>query len=162
MNLYYHQSPLGNFGDDLNTWIWDELLPGWRGWDPDRVLIGVGTLLGSSLLAATRVRPGVTWWPGRASATETAGCRTCRTVRDGTCAPCEDLIAPASLGLSEDLGILDPATMIADLPSFQGLPRSAVQFSCLTKARSIAMIGPPPALRPESNSSLPAATQSTS
>lgn len=45
MKIFYWQSPSGNFGDDLNEWIWDDLLPGWRAWDPERTLLGVGTIL---------------------------------------------------------------------------------------------------------------------
>jgi succinoglycan biosynthesis protein ExoV len=45
MNVFYWHSPSGNFGDDLNEWIWDDLLPGWREWDPERILLGVGTIL---------------------------------------------------------------------------------------------------------------------
>jgi succinoglycan biosynthesis protein ExoV len=45
MKIFYWQSPSGNFGDDLNEWIWDDLLPGWRQWDPACTLLGVGTIL---------------------------------------------------------------------------------------------------------------------
>ena len=27
MKLYYYKAPLGNFGDDLNPWLWPRLLP---------------------------------------------------------------------------------------------------------------------------------------
>ncbi|PJN96058.1 hypothetical protein CNY89_04815 [Amaricoccus sp. HAR-UPW-R2A-40] len=56
MELCYHRAPLGNFGDDLNAWLWDELSPGWRDWAADRVLVGVGTLLNTDL--ERRVGPG--------------------------------------------------------------------------------------------------------
>lgn len=58
MLLYYHQDPLGNFGDDLNPWLWERLLPGWfsghLAHEPGRraagaigepLFIGIGTLL---------------------------------------------------------------------------------------------------------------------
>ena len=45
MELLYFGVPGGNFGDDLNLWIWDELLPGWRNWSAESVLVGVGTIL---------------------------------------------------------------------------------------------------------------------
>ncbi|MBL8660786.1 MAG: polysaccharide pyruvyl transferase family protein [Rhodospirillales bacterium] len=51
MKLYYWRSPSGNFGDDLNQWLWDDLLPGWRTWDPARTLLGVGTILNTRLLS---------------------------------------------------------------------------------------------------------------
>jgi succinoglycan biosynthesis protein ExoV len=45
MLLHYWKSSHGNFGDDLNLWLWQALLPGL--WDPaDQVVfVGVGTIL---------------------------------------------------------------------------------------------------------------------
>ena len=45
MKLHYYKAPQGNFGDGLNEWIWDRLIPGWRNWDEDATLLGVGTIL---------------------------------------------------------------------------------------------------------------------
>ncbi len=46
MKLYYFQSSEGNFGDDLNAWLWPKLL-GDNFFDPNslNLLIGIGTLL---------------------------------------------------------------------------------------------------------------------
>jgi succinoglycan biosynthesis protein ExoV len=46
MFLHYHHAPQGNFGDDLNGWLWNRLLP--PGWDADDgiVLVGIGTIIG--------------------------------------------------------------------------------------------------------------------
>lgn len=62
MLLYYHQDPLGNFGDDLNPWLWSRLLPGWFSGDlahePKRraagpiaepLFVGIGTLLNQNV-----------------------------------------------------------------------------------------------------------------
>ena len=38
MKLHYFISKRGNFGDDLNSWIWDNLIPGWQEWDHDVTL----------------------------------------------------------------------------------------------------------------------------
>ncbi len=27
MKLYYYKDVIGNFGDDLNSWLWDALIP---------------------------------------------------------------------------------------------------------------------------------------
>lgn len=46
MKLVYFQDPKGNFGDDLNPWLWERLLP--RQIDGDAssgLLLGVGTIL---------------------------------------------------------------------------------------------------------------------
>lgn len=45
MELVFWRHPCSNFGDELNAWIWDELLPGWREASPGVNLFGVGTIL---------------------------------------------------------------------------------------------------------------------
>lgn len=46
MKLAYFRDPDGNFGDDLNPWLWDQLLPGFvDDIDDGRLLVGVGTIL---------------------------------------------------------------------------------------------------------------------
>jgi len=49
MFLHYHCDPRGNFGDDLNAWLWNRLLPdGWNAAD-GIVLVGIGTIIGRSI-----------------------------------------------------------------------------------------------------------------
>ena len=52
--LYFREHALTNFGDDLNAWMWSELLPGM--WDPaDGVwLCGIGTILNQELIPPGR------------------------------------------------------------------------------------------------------------
>lgn len=45
MKLYYFKDPQGNFGDDLNPWLWDRLLPNFFDEDESSLLVGIGTLL---------------------------------------------------------------------------------------------------------------------
>jgi hypothetical protein len=45
VRLEYFKSPAGNFGDDLNPWLWDGLLPGLLHEGDGDVLLGVGTIL---------------------------------------------------------------------------------------------------------------------
>ena len=47
MKLFYYQRPdkLTNFGDLLNTWLWQKLLPNFFDHDPSITFIGTGTLL---------------------------------------------------------------------------------------------------------------------
>lgn len=46
MKLVYFQDPKRNFGDDLNPWLWDRLLPGLiDGNATSGMLLGVGTIL---------------------------------------------------------------------------------------------------------------------
>ena len=50
MQPFYWESAHGNFGDDLNLWLWDFLLPGFREVHPEILLVGVGTVLNQVLL----------------------------------------------------------------------------------------------------------------
>ncbi len=51
MRLYYWKGVGGtrNFGDELNPWLWDRLLPGLFNEGDDDVFIGIGTLLGQQV-----------------------------------------------------------------------------------------------------------------
>ncbi|MFT3965880.1 MAG: polysaccharide pyruvyl transferase family protein [Sphingobium sp.] len=55
MKLYYYQAPEGNFGDDLNGWLWEELVPGIWDKDDGSVFCGIGTIIGNEMPAASRV-----------------------------------------------------------------------------------------------------------
>lgn len=117
MDLYYYHSSHGNFGDDLNTWIWDTLLPGWREAWPGTTLIGVGTLINNGLprgMPKLIVGSGL----GYGDVPDAGLMAECRfeAVRGPRSA--------AGLGLSADKGIVDPAIMLSDFSEFQGLPRT--------------------------------------
>lgn len=56
MKLFYYQFPaqrypkgLSNFGDDLNPWLWQRLIPEYLNDDPRQVFVGIGTLLNRGL-----------------------------------------------------------------------------------------------------------------
>lgn len=55
MKLYYYKDKIGNFGDDLNVWLWDRLLPGFFDNDDRIIFVGIGTLL-NSLMPRTPYR----------------------------------------------------------------------------------------------------------
>lgn len=56
MKLHYFRSPHGNFGDDLNAWLWPELLPGlWDEGADGITFVGVGTIL-NRLVPQTRLK----------------------------------------------------------------------------------------------------------
>jgi hypothetical protein len=54
MKLYYFKDHQGNFGDDLNPWLWDSLFPGLLDDDARHLFVGVGTLLNHRIPAAER------------------------------------------------------------------------------------------------------------
>ena len=49
MKIYYFKDPGGNFGDDLNPWLWNQLLPGFFNDDDAEIFVGIGTLLNHRL-----------------------------------------------------------------------------------------------------------------
>ena len=51
MQLYYFQDPHGNFGDDLNPWLWQQLLPEVMQGSNDALFVGIGTLINHRLPA---------------------------------------------------------------------------------------------------------------
>ncbi|MBL8449283.1 MAG: polysaccharide pyruvyl transferase family protein [Dechloromonas sp.] len=54
MKLYYYRDPIGNFGDDLNPWIWTSLLPEILDGDDKELFLGIGTVINSAVPAAPR------------------------------------------------------------------------------------------------------------
>lgn len=49
MKLHYFKDPAGNFGDDLNPWLWRRLLPDLLDADESELFVGIGTLLNHRL-----------------------------------------------------------------------------------------------------------------
>lgn len=115
MEIFYWRSDYGNFGDDLNDWLWDFLLPGIREIENDQLLVGVGTLLNTELLPAERRKLVIGSGVGYGATPSVADPRLwdVRCVRGP--------LSARALGLDDDLGIIDPAVMVADMPEFAGL-----------------------------------------
>lgn len=117
MDLFHYHIASGNFGDDLNTWLWDAVLPGWREMLPGHLLVGVGTLINDKLprgVPKVVLGSGV-GYGGLPDAALMAECRFV-AVRGPRSAK--------ALGLPPETGIVDPAVLIADLPEFQNIPKS--------------------------------------
>jgi succinoglycan biosynthesis protein ExoV len=117
MNPYHWVSPHGNFGDDLNLWLWDYLLPGFRDVHPDVVLVGVGTVLNPVVLPADKKKLVVGSGYGYDEPPDVSNPAEwdVRCVRGPMTAE--------KLGLPAHMGITDPAALIADMPEFQNLPK---------------------------------------
>jgi Polysaccharide pyruvyl transferase len=49
MRLHYYKDPRGNFGDDLNPWLWSRLIPDLIDDDARTLFLGIGTILRSNL-----------------------------------------------------------------------------------------------------------------
>jgi len=54
MKLYYFKDHQGNFGDDLNPWLWNSLFPGLLDDNANHLFVGVGTLLNHRIPPAQR------------------------------------------------------------------------------------------------------------
>lgn len=117
MNPYYWESQHGNFGDDLNLWLWDFLLPGFRDVHPDVLLVGVGTVLNTALLPAEGRKLVLGSGYGYGALPDMSD----RAKWDVRCV--RGPLTAERAGLSADLGIVDPAVMVAEMPEFKGLPK---------------------------------------
>jgi len=45
MKLFYCKVTTGNFGDDLNPWLWPKLLPGIIDEDGSTLFVGIGSII---------------------------------------------------------------------------------------------------------------------
>jgi succinoglycan biosynthesis protein ExoV len=52
MRLHYYKDPQGNFGDDLNPWLWPRLIPHLLDDNSNELFVGIGTLLNDTLPVA--------------------------------------------------------------------------------------------------------------
>jgi len=118
MHPFHWESVHGNFGDDLNLWLWDFLLPGLRDVHARTLLVGVGTVLNEALLPAgvKKLVVGSGFGYGSAPDLSDPAEWDVRAVRGP--------LTARRLGLDERLGIVDPAVMVADMPEFRDLPKS--------------------------------------
>lgn len=117
MKPYYWESHHGNFGDDLNLWLWDWLLPGLRESHDDVMLVGVGTVLNPALLPAgtRKLVVGSGYGYGTPPDISDRNEWDVRAVRGPLTAD--------KLGLPEEMGIIDPAVMVTDMDEFRNLPK---------------------------------------
>lgn len=123
MDLMYYKTERGNFGDDLNTWLWDFLLPNWRSWDSSVILFGVGTLLNEERLGQFRDRSLLIVGSGvgygqRPIEFPLPASWDIRCVRGPRSAE--------ALGLPAEKGLIDPAVMVTDMEMFHDVPQSDV------------------------------------
>ncbi len=117
MQPFHWEAERGNFGDDLNLWLWDFLLPGFREVHADVLLVGVGTVLNRVLLPQGRNKLVVGSGFGYGAVPDLSDVDEwdVRCVRGP--------LTAVKLGLDEALGIVDPAVMVADMPEFRALPK---------------------------------------
>ncbi len=114
MRLSYFQAPQGNMGDDLNSWFWDKLLPGFRDYHPhpEASLVGVGTILYHPLPRPDApcfvVGSGVGYGPPPRFGTPGFHFVAVRGP-----------LSARALGAEPSLGLVDPAALIPSLAEFK-------------------------------------------
>lgn len=104
MQLYYYRDPRGNFGDDLNLWLWPRLLPGLLDSNADELLLGIGTVINTRVPATARkhvLGAGV----GYGQVPTLDATWMVRFLRGPL--SCE------ALGLGREAGLTDPAALVA-------------------------------------------------
>jgi succinoglycan biosynthesis protein ExoV len=118
MQPFYWESAHGNFGDDLNLWLWDFLLAGFREVHPEVLLVGVGTVLNTALLpvGVKKLVVGSGFGYGTAPDLSDPAEWDVRCVRGP--------LTAQKLGLATAQGIVDPAVMVAEMPEFLSLPKN--------------------------------------
>lgn len=120
MNILYHIEKNGNFGDDINEWLWDMVLPNWRELDKTVTIIGLGTLLSDKRFTdtsdTTHVVLGSGTGYGRVPDSALTRNWDIRFVRGPNTA--------AALGVGAEKAITDPAVLISDLDEFRDIPKS--------------------------------------
>jgi succinoglycan biosynthesis protein ExoV len=120
MNLFYWQSPSGNFGDDLNRWYWDRFLSGWQSWDEDCTLVGVGSILN------TRILPDSARYLVLGSG---SGFGDLPDVSDRSKWDVRFVRGPLTArNLGLDASVTDPAALISRLPNFTASDRRGTAY----------------------------------
>lgn len=122
MQLLYHHDKIGNFGDDLNGWLWERLLPGQ--WNPndDVAMSGIGTIINAQDIR--RILPHVRAWIVFSSG---VGYGSLPRSMDDPKWHIVSVRGPLSaqvLGLSADKAVTDGALLLRLLPEYTPLPES--------------------------------------
>lgn len=117
MKPFYWESEHGNFGDDLNLWLWDFLLPGFREIHDETMLVGVGTVLNTALLPPGIRKLVIGSGFGYGALPDMSD----RSEWDIRCV--RGPLTAEKVGIDPALGIIDPAVMVSEMPEFKNLPK---------------------------------------
>jgi len=120
MKLYYYIDQRGNFGDDLNPWLWPKLIPDIIDDDDSEIFVGIGTLLNNNIPAGPHkivFGSGV----GYGSALPTVDEKWKFYCVRGP-------ITAARLGLPGEYAITDPAALVPTVFRADDSKRSGIAF----------------------------------
>lgn len=124
MKIHLVDKVRGNFGDELNRWLWDRMLPeAWGDADDGILFVGIGTILDKNLPAA---RACVVFGAGAGydAAPADISSSSARWRIYGVRGP----LTARALKLDKRLAMTDPAILLATMPDFKGLKRSGTIF----------------------------------
>ena len=114
----------GNFGDELNRWLWSRFLADvWSKADDDVLFVGIGTVLDRNLPPA-RVTIVFGTGTGYSPAPQDISTHASRWRIYGVRGP----LTARALNLDKRIAMTDPAILLATLPEFRGLNRHGVIF----------------------------------
>jgi succinoglycan biosynthesis protein ExoV len=124
MRVHLAAQVRGNFGDELNRWLWPAFLADVLSKTGDDVLfVGIGTVLDTNLPAA-RVTVVFGTGTGYTAAPPDISAQSSRWRVYGVRGP----LTARALHLDKRIAMTDPAILLATLPEFTGLDRHGVVF----------------------------------
>lgn len=117
MDLFYYKG--GNFGDDLNPWIWETLAPELFDGERDTLFLGIGTLINSNVPAA----------PLKVVFGTGVGYMSPATVDEKWQFSCvRGPLSAQRLGLDPSLAITDPAVLLTQVVGKAAMPHGRVCY----------------------------------
>jgi succinoglycan biosynthesis protein ExoV len=117
LKIFYYKSAHGNFGDDLNSWFWDALLPGFFDNNEDVRVSGIGTIITSAMPDANR-------WIVFSSGVGYGYPPTNFNSKSWETICVRGPLSAKILGLPDDKYITDGAALLNTLTEFKPLPES--------------------------------------
>lgn len=127
MQMHYFYDPSGNFGDDLNPWLWPQLFPNLFDEQPDEIFVGIGTLI-NHRLPASPFKHIFGSGLGYGAAPKIDGSYAFHTVRGYETAK--------ALALNPRCVITDPAVLIRAVP-YPRAPKPLYPFGFMATGHSI-------------------------
>lgn len=121
MKLFHWASSHGNFGDDMNAFIWPHFLPGVFDDDADALFVGIGTIFSADVPKARhRIVMGSGTGYGRLPPDLKDGGWHIYAVRGP--------LTARAIGGEPSLAVADPAILLPLMPEFAPTPRRGIAF----------------------------------
>lgn len=123
MKLIAYKGEQPNFGDELNHWMWPQLLPGFFDENEDTVFLGIGSIIGERAFSSAQQKIvfGAGFVPEYHAQPDMAG-------RDWKIYFVRGLRTAQLLGLGPELALGDPAILLRNLLACKARPREVVSF----------------------------------